>query len=210
MATTGRAFLAIWNTIAAQLDRLDYDAWLTREHLRERADLPGFLRARRYCGADADSYFNWYELADAEVLDSATYLASVETPSALTTAMRPHLLTSARGCYEVLARSGDGIGGALATLRFVPAGRFDAVRAARLLATLQQDRRVIGAQLAALRPNAAAPGDSAAIPYVLLLEGARIDTLKAGLPALLEQIASEAQPAGSIDAAVFTLSCVVA
>lgn len=212
MALAGRAFLAIWNTISTELDRFDYDAWLTREHLRERADIPGFLRARRYCGApgtDTQGYFNCYELDDAAVLDSAAYRARVDAPSALTEAMKPALRTSSRGCYEVLASLGDGIGGALATLRFEPVRTFEATRAAQIAETLYRDRRATGVHLAVERA-AGGPPDGTASPHVLLLEGASLEALQACLPSAIDMLRAEAEAGTAIDSGRFVFSYLVA
>ncbi len=73
-ALAGEGFVAIWHDVAPE-GRADYYEWHNREHMPERANVPGFIRGRRYLAEKGSpEYFNLYEVETVGVLTSAAYL----------------------------------------------------------------------------------------------------------------------------------------
>jgi hypothetical protein len=116
----GSGLLAIWNGMAEGQDAA-FLRWHMSEHIPERLSVPGFLRARRYRAVEASpAYFNFYEVEQPEVLESAPYLERLNNPSDSTRSVVPHFTDTSRILCRVIASGGAGIGG------FVMAIRFDA------------------------------------------------------------------------------------
>lgn len=119
MSLKGSAFLALWNDIAPARDA-EYNLWHTREHVPERATVPGILSGRRYLAPQAEMYryFTLYELESFAVLESAAYKTLVDNPTPWSRSMRPDLRNFVRYPCRTLASIGRGMGGAATTLRF--------------------------------------------------------------------------------------------
>lgn len=100
-----------------------FDDWY-EEHLAERLEVPGFLRARRYeRSVEPDvmrHYLTVYEVRDLDVLSSEPYLYRKYHPTTLTDAIGPKIRNGARTAYRVLTSLGHGIGGCLVTVPFPP------------------------------------------------------------------------------------------
>ncbi len=118
MSLKGSAFLALWNDIETARDG-EYNLWHTREHVPERVGIPGILSGRRYVapGAAMHRYFTLYELESAAVLSGAAYKKVVDGPTSWSQSMRPSFRNFLRYPCETLVSLGQGMGGALATLR---------------------------------------------------------------------------------------------
>jgi hypothetical protein len=80
MGLRGEAAVVIWGEMTG--DAAEVDLWYAREHLQERLNVPGFLRARR-CVRElgSASYFMIYELSDTSVLTSPDYLERLNNPT---------------------------------------------------------------------------------------------------------------------------------
>jgi len=78
MSLAGKGAVAIWHDIVPE-GRDEFYAWHGREHMPERAGIPGFLRGRRYIA-----------LAGAERAISAA--TSLSTGEAIWTAFEPYSL----------------------------------------------------------------------------------------------------------------------
>lgn len=90
--STQPAFLALWNGIAREDDRAEYEHWHTFEHVPERTALPGFLTAERYRSTDPTrSYFTLYHLASLEALDTPLYRDVFTHPTPWSARMRATL-----------------------------------------------------------------------------------------------------------------------
>ena len=114
----GRGAVAIWHDIAAE-GRDAFYAWHGREHMPERAAVPGFLRGRRYIAIDgAPEYFNLYETASTAVLAGSDYLERLNHPTPWTVETVKHFRGVARSLCEVAHSRGDGEGGLIATYRY--------------------------------------------------------------------------------------------
>ncbi len=86
------AFLALWNGIAREGDRAEYEHWHSFEHVPERTALPGFVEAERYRSTDAArSYFTLYRLASLDALDTPMYRDVFTHPTPWSARMRATL-----------------------------------------------------------------------------------------------------------------------
>jgi hypothetical protein len=111
--------LAIWSDVAPDIET-DYRHWLTREHMRERVGVDGFISGRAFCALDRSlhRYFIVYELTDANVLSGSSYLARLNDPTPWSRRMMPELQQFSRGGGAITAAAGLGHGGAVVPLRF--------------------------------------------------------------------------------------------
>ncbi|WP_157179936.1 hypothetical protein [Rhizobium sp. CCGE 510] len=110
--------MAIWHDIAPE-GRDDFYAWHGEEHMPERADIPGFIRGRRYVATRAGlEFFNLYETSSPEVLKGSDYLSRLNSPTPWTTATVKHFRNVARSLCRVEYTSSHGEGGLIATLRY--------------------------------------------------------------------------------------------
>jgi hypothetical protein len=113
--------VAIWHDIVPEGLDVFY-AWHGREHMPERAGIPGFRLGRRFIAVDADrAFFNLYETESAAVIRGADYRARLNNPTPWTTEAVRHFRHVARALCRVAWHAGAAEGGTLATLRFVPA-----------------------------------------------------------------------------------------
>ena len=118
MSLAGRGAVAIWHDIAPE-GRDAFYAWHGREHMPERAAVPGFLRGRRYVAiAGAPEFFNLYETATTDVLAGRDYLERLNHPTPWTVETVKHFRGVARSLCEVAHTRGDGEGGLVATFRY--------------------------------------------------------------------------------------------
>lgn len=118
-----RGLLAIWTDVDPAAEA-DFNAWYDDEHLAERVAVPGFLNGRRFVALGADSrpkYFAWYETETPDVLGSAAYGERQANPTPWTARIMPRFRNVTRVVAERLAKSGGGLGAAVATLTLRPA-----------------------------------------------------------------------------------------
>lgn len=112
----GEGLMVIRGSTAA-LDTGEYEEWFISEHLRERALVPGFLRARRYVEDRGDGrrfFLHLYEVESLRTLASEVYLQRLRNPTAGTKQMVGKS-RSDRVAATVLASWGQaGLGGAVA------------------------------------------------------------------------------------------------
>jgi hypothetical protein len=118
MPLRGSAFLAIWHDIETQGEP-EYNAWHTREHMPERLGVPGFERGRRWVDWNLlrHRYFTLYETRTIDVLGSEPYRARLDAPSAWTRRVQPSFTNFVRAACRTVASTGQGVGGAIATIR---------------------------------------------------------------------------------------------
>lgn len=128
MTVNGTGLLAIWSTVAADVET-DYLHWLTREHVFERVGIPGFSSGRvfRRRGSAPSEYLILYELAHAEIMGSLDYQARLNQPTPWTQRIMPVLQQFRRGGGTIVKRAGsaNAFGTCLAVARFdeaIPAG----------------------------------------------------------------------------------------
>ncbi len=120
----GRGLLAIWSDL--DLDREDdFDTWHVHEHLEERVNVPGFLRARRYVRTAPPApqgaiHLTLYETEDVDVMASPDYIERLDNPTPLTRATVSLMANMRRSALEICSSRGQGIGGHLAAWQFRP------------------------------------------------------------------------------------------
>lgn len=131
----GRGLLAIWSDL--DLDREDeFDTWHVHEHLEERVNIPGFLRARRYVRTAPPApagaiLLTLYETENVDVMASAAYIERLDNPTPLTRKTVSLMANMRRSALEICSSRGQGIGGHLAAWQFRPSP--DTADAARQL-----------------------------------------------------------------------------
>lgn len=118
MPLPGTAFLAIWNDVDRGAEA-EWWRWHTHEHLHERAAVRGFLGARRYSDTarSRHRYFTLYPANSISTFSSDPYRARLDNPTPWTARMMPTFRDFLRGACTTVASRGDGLGGAIATLR---------------------------------------------------------------------------------------------
>lgn len=120
--------VAIWHDLLPEA-KDDFYEWHNREHMPERAGIPGFRRGRRYIAINGTpEYFNLYEADSAEVLAGQDYVNRLNTPTPWTQRVVPSFRNVARSICRVAFTQGVGSGGVMLTLRFaVDPARRDAL-----------------------------------------------------------------------------------
>lgn len=125
MALAGTGAICIWNGITPE-GRADFYEWHIREHMPERAAIPGFLRGRRYIATTPDThpeFFTLYETREIAVTTSDAYLARLNAPTPWTRRATAQFRDTSRALTRVVRSEGPGPGGLLATLRFLDVPR---------------------------------------------------------------------------------------
>lgn len=184
MSLAGLGVVAIWHDLLPEAKDNFYE-WHNREHMPERAGIPGFRRGRRYVAtAGAPEYFNLYEADSPEVLNGIDYLSRLNRPTPWTREVVASFRSVARGICRVLYSAGVGQGGAMLTLRFnVSDAQSEVVNAAlrqRLLPPLVDAPAIVGVHLCRADDEGSrvetvekkARNDDTRIPaWILLIEG---------------------------------------
>jgi hypothetical protein len=117
MPLAGTAVVAIWNGIEPEA-RADFYEWHSREHMLERVAVPGFLRGRRLIAErGSPEWFTLYEVDRPSTLAGDAYLARLNDPTEWTRRVVPHFTDVTRSLCRTRLSIGDGIGGAMVTLR---------------------------------------------------------------------------------------------
>ena len=150
MPLLGQGALAMWWEVTASA-RPEFEDWHSHEHFAERLALPAFLRATRWTDADGgEGIFQLYEIERHDVVKSAPYLKSLNTPSPWSTAMMPHHRNMVRSQCHRLESHGSALARHAAVFRLSPAaGRDAALRAAlrQLIEALPGGPGITGAHL---------------------------------------------------------------
>jgi hypothetical protein len=188
MTSSVQGLLAVWLDIpeAAEADLND---WYDREHMAERAGVPGFRNARRYIAeAAGPKYFALYETESLGVLVSPEYRRYLgPAMSAWSQRVQPKFVNNHRLCCTEIARAGSGIGGVVAVARHAATPELEARLTGGALARVLTVAGALGAKalrsdLAVTFPGGAPAGAAAEI--VLVVQGIRGDAAAAGLDAV--------------------------
>ena len=117
MNTGGKAVLAIWVDIDPADDAF-FEHWHSREHLQERVGCPGWVRGARFKGiARPNRYLLFYDAETPAAFESETYYARLRKPTEMSRAIFPKFRHTSRTVCTVEQRWGEGIGGAVLTVR---------------------------------------------------------------------------------------------
>jgi hypothetical protein len=121
MSILGRGLVAIWNGVAPE-GRAEFYEWHNREHMPERAAIPGFIRGRRYIAHYGHpEYFTLYEAENPEVLSGQDYLNRLDNPTPWTQKVVSNYFRDAsRGICRLTFSEACGDGGYMLTLQFGP------------------------------------------------------------------------------------------
>jgi hypothetical protein len=186
----GSGALALWLDVAAELDR-ETDGWYIDEHMPERIDIGGYLRARRFVAIQgAPAYLTLFEAETPSALASEGYLRLVGRISAQSQRIRAGFSNVVRDTFTVRQSLGRGIGTVVASLRLVPRDPVQANVAEALDAQVPQLLRqhgVVGVHWLQAAPEVRAQMDSVRVTghadahadYVLLIEATRVANLQA-------------------------------
>jgi len=99
----------------------DFNEWYNREHLDERINIPGFRRARRYEGIDAEiKYFTTYEAMASDNIASPDYLDVLKDQTEWSRRIMPQFSKWHRMPCRVVADHTHGMGSALCLMRLFP------------------------------------------------------------------------------------------
>ncbi|MGK0171166.1 MAG: hypothetical protein ACI9W2_002895 [Gammaproteobacteria bacterium] len=184
--------LAVWSDIDREFEE-DYNGWYEREHMFERLDVQGILRARHYRTlSGTPKFFTYFELEETSVIASRAYLRQTNNSSLWTQRILPHFRDVNRTVSWVVRRLGRGFGGVAVTVRFRLSGANDAALEANLAqsfipSTIERPG-IIAAQLWRMDRNASLmpgqdrdlrPGDDETADLTLFVEGTEIAALKA-------------------------------
>lgn len=190
--------LAVWVDIPAALEA-EFNDWYDREHLAERASIPGFRNARRYIAEDAKpKYHALYETDSLAVFASPEYQRYL---GPLMTGWSKRIMgafeNNHRRCCRFVARAGGGIGAAVASLRFRASDALEAKLTGGALAAALKPSGAIGAKawradLAATFPGGL-PSDAFA-ETVVEIEGISPSAAAAGSEALLAAVRDAGAP----------------
>jgi hypothetical protein len=184
-----QGLLAVWLDIPEAVEA-DLNEWYDREHLAERAGIPGFRSARRYLAeAAGPKYFALYETDSIAVLTSAEYRRYLgPAMTAASKRIMAEFRNNHRLCCTAVARAGAGIGGVVAVARFRAAREFEARLAGGAVDAALGASGAIAAQawrsdLAVTFPGGAPAG---AVPeLVVVVQGIRAEAAATGLEAVL-------------------------
>ncbi|MDB5806209.1 MAG: hypothetical protein JWN73_3531 [Betaproteobacteria bacterium] len=116
-ALLGSGVLALWLDVAPELDE-EADHWYIDEHMPERLDIGGYLRARRYEAVEGvPQYLTMFEAATPAALASDGYLRLVKKISAQSQHIRAGFSNVARNTFRVRVSRGRGLGAAMLSIR---------------------------------------------------------------------------------------------
>ena len=194
MSLAGTGVVAIWHDLLPEAKDEFYE-WHNREHMPERAGIPGFRRGRRFIALDAGpEYFNLYEADTVEVLGAQDYLSRLNTPTPWTKQVVPSFRSVARSICHVAYTDGVGQGAYLSTVRFdVPSTvRTEVVRGLRqrVLPPLVDMAGITGVHLcladeAVSKVETAekrARSEGTQVPtWIVLIEGCRADRVRSAV-----------------------------
>jgi hypothetical protein len=120
MQLYGQGLLMTFTEVPPELED-DFNEWYNREHLDERINIPGFRRARRYAGIDAEiKYFTTYEALASDNIASPDYLDVLQDQTEWSRRIMPQFSKWHRMPCRVVADHTHGMGAALCLMRLFP------------------------------------------------------------------------------------------
>jgi hypothetical protein len=120
MPLFGKGMLIVFSEVKAR-DERDFNEWYNREHIDERINLPGFHRARRYVAVRASpKYLATYECDSVGDLATPGYLQLLANQTPWTQAVMAKFTQFRRLTLRTQVDLTHGVGGVVASIRFVP------------------------------------------------------------------------------------------
>jgi hypothetical protein len=187
----GSGALMLWLDVAPELDR-ETDGWYIDEHMPERIDIGGYLRARRFVALEgAPTYLTLFEAQTPVALASEGYLRLVGRISEQSQRIRAGFSNVVRNTFAVRQSLGRGIGTVVASLRLTPRDTTHANAVAEALdAQVSQVLRmhgVVGVHWLQAAPDVRAQMDSVRVTgrsdaradFALLIEATRVADVQA-------------------------------
>jgi len=207
MTLRGRAFNAMWSDLLPGYAR-ELDRWHTIEHMPERLGVPGFLRGRRYINAVASDHamFILYEAAHIETFRSPGLIARLNDPTEWSKKVQPGLLHFTRSPCQTLISLGEGVGGAILTVRVPGNARYGAQVGDEITDLAPALTRLHGVTAVhigrhvpddietaekKLRPTSASPS----FEFVILVESIGVAELEAAKPDIVKIVAGSSSSA---------------
>jgi hypothetical protein len=112
--------LIVFSEVKAR-DERDFNEWYNREHIDERINLPGFHRARRYVAVrGSPKYLASYECDSVGDLATPGYLQLLANQTPWTQAVMAKFTQFRRLTLRTQVDLTHGVGGAVASVRFIP------------------------------------------------------------------------------------------
>jgi hypothetical protein len=190
-ALTGTGALALWLDVDPALDR-ETDGWYVDEHLPDRIDTGGYLRARRLQAIQgAPAYLTLFEAQTPDALASDGYLKLVGKISTQSQRIRAGFSNVVRNTFRVRATAGRGIGAMMASLRLKSRDGADAQTCAAAMDAkvlqLLRHHGIVGVHWLQAAPDVRARMDAVrvtgladgAADYVLFVEATRLREIQA-------------------------------
>lgn len=182
-ALMGKGALMLWLDVAPEMAR-ETDGWYIDEHMPERIDVGGYLRARRYGAIEGTpAYLTLFEAQTPEALASEGYLRLVGKISEQSRRIRAGFSNVVRNAFAVRQSRGRGLGAVVASLRLTPANAEAAVAALDAqVPQLLRRHGVVGLHWLEAAPDVRARMDAvravgqadASADYALLIEATRV------------------------------------
>lgn len=120
MPLFGKGMLIVFSEVKAR-DERDFNEWYNREHIDERINLPGFHRARRYVAVrGSPKYLATYECDSVGDLATPGYLQLLANQTPWTQAVMAKFTQFRRLTLRTQVDLTHGVGGAVASVRFIP------------------------------------------------------------------------------------------
>ena len=120
MPLFGKGMLIVFSEVKAR-DERDFNEWYNREHIDERINLPGFHRARRYVAVrGSPKYLATYECDSVDDLATPGYLQLLANQTPWTQAVMAKFTQFRRLTLRTQVDLTHGVGGAVASVRFIP------------------------------------------------------------------------------------------
>ncbi len=190
-ALMGSGALMLWLDVAPEFNR-ETDGWYIDEHMPERIDIGGYLRARRFVAVEGTpAYLTLFEAQTPAALASEGYLRLVGRISEQSQRIRAGFSNVVRNTFAVRQSLGRGIGTIVASVRLAPR---DAMRAEAILEALDaqvpqmlRQHGVVGVHWLQAAPDVRAKMDAVRVTgvadaradYVLLIEATRVTDVQA-------------------------------
>ena len=124
MALLGKGALLNWGGVLPKND-LDYNLWHSLEHMPERMNVTGVLRAFRCVGLkgtnDNDKYFMMYDVKNKDILSSKQYLNRLNNPTDWTSKILSKYVCPSRAICKVIKTKSltTGLSGFFVTIRYL-------------------------------------------------------------------------------------------